>query len=81
METLEAIAQVARRLTEDHQRAVLAFCEFLGARSPENQEGPGPNRALQSPAGLFPGLVIDLADEEFDEIRRDMWGPFPRGES
>ena len=69
MKTWEMIAERARELPPEKQREVLDFVEFLRvARSPK--------RMLRDVAGLWAGF--DISAEDIDEMRREMWGTFPR---
>jgi hypothetical protein len=41
----------------------------------EEQQTRTPKRSLY---GLWANLGIDISEEDIDEIRREMWGNFPR---
>lgn len=69
MSTVDLIAERARGLPAETQQEILDFVEFLRSRAP--QRGP-----LRSMCGLWRGF--DVAPEDIDEVRREMWSTFPR---
>ena len=69
--TWQEISDKAKELPADKQREVLDFVEFLRARE-------GAHKPLIDPAGLLANLDIDISENDIAEIRREMWGRFPR---
>ncbi|MBI3099478.1 MAG: DUF2281 domain-containing protein [Planctomycetes bacterium] len=67
MTTWELIAQKARTLPPDKQQELLEYAEAL-------RERHRVKRPLRSLAGLWQGF--DIAAEDIDEARREMWGRF-----
>jgi len=67
----EAILEAVRALPVDKQRQVLDFAGSLKARTlPEH-----PRRSLR---GLCKDLGPAPSGEDIAEVRREMWGSFPR---
>ena len=67
----EEVLGKVRALLPEKQQEVLDFLEFLGRKaSPANRK--------QRLRGLCANLGVHLSAEEIDELRRDMWGGFPR---
>ena len=71
MTTWEMIAEKAKELPAHKQQELLDFAEFLRARA-------CPRPPVQSSAGLWEDLGVDISAEDIDEARREMWGNFPR---
>ncbi len=71
MTTDEMILERLRTLPPDKQSEVSDFVEFLHQRN-------APSKPLRNPRGIWKGLCADITLEEFRELRREMWGDFPR---
>lgn len=70
--TLEQdIMEKLRELPVDRQREVLDFVEFLQSKNKRND----PNASLK---GIWSDLDIDLSIDDIADIRKEMWGDFPR---
>lgn len=69
----DAIVAGLRVLPVEKKQEVLDFVEFLARRS-------APPEAPASPEGLWADLDITLSAEDIAEVRREMWGNFPRDE-
>ena len=70
--TLDAVLSLARRLpARDQLRLVARLAESLAGR--EVSDLPAP-----SLAGLLADLGPAPSEEDIDEVRREMWGNFPR---
>lgn len=67
----ESILEKIRSLPPEKQQEVLDFVEFLQKRSLARQ----PRRSLR---GLWADLKVDITEEDIAEVRREMWGGFPR---
>jgi hypothetical protein len=67
----ESVLEKIRALPPDKQQEVLDFVEFLQKRSLASQ----PRRNLK---GLWADLKVDITEEDIAEVRREMWGSFPR---
>lgn len=67
----EAILEKARGLPPEKQKELLQFANALSA-----PEGPKP--PLRSPEGLWADLNVSVSEEDIAELRREMWGGFPR---
>jgi hypothetical protein len=67
----QAVVEKLRVLPVEKQQEVLDFVEFLQHRSLPKP----PRRSLK---GLWADLKIDLAEADIAEVRREMWGNFPR---
>jgi hypothetical protein len=59
------------KLPLDKQKEVLDFVETL-----ENK--PQPSRRRRSLKGLWADLGAEISPEDIAEVRREMWGGFPR---
>jgi hypothetical protein len=71
--TLEqAILDAVRTLPPDKQKVLLDHAKQLREQSTE------PKRPRQNGRGLWAEFNIDLAAEDIDEARREMWKNFPR---
>ncbi|MBI2767360.1 MAG: DUF2281 domain-containing protein [Chloroflexi bacterium] len=66
-----AVLEKLKELPEDRQREVLAFVEHLLADARVTKP-----RERRSPVGLWEGLGIHITDEDIEEARREMWGPY-----
>jgi hypothetical protein len=71
MTTWQLIAEEAKVLPPDKQQELLDFAEFLRQRCATEVR-------LESSAGLWEDLGVDISADEIDEARREMWGNFPR---
>lgn len=67
----QQIAERARELPVDKQQEVLDFVDFLRARN-------GTATERRSAAGALEHLDLDFSEEDLAELRREMWGNFPR---
>jgi Protein of unknown function (DUF2281) len=67
----QQIAERARELPLDKQQEVLDFVEFLRVRN-------GTATVRRSAAGALEHLGLDFSEEDLEELRREMWGNFPR---
>lgn len=70
MTTAELIAAKAKALSDEGQREVLDFVEFLQTRSTRSV----PRKSL---GGAWSDLGIDLSADDIDEARRQAWADFP----
>ena len=68
----QAVVEKLRVLPVEKQREVLDFVEFLHRKSMPKP----PRRGLK---GLWADLKIDITEDDIAEVRREMWGNFPRG--
>ena len=71
MSVEDALIEKLRVLPPDKQQEVLDFIEFLQRKAKIAQ----PRRSLE---GLWADLGVDITEEEIAEVRREMWGNFPR---
>jgi hypothetical protein len=71
MGTEEAVLSKLRRLPADLKKQVLDFVEFLASR----KEPKGPYSSLK---GIGAHLGVHITEEDIAEVRREMWGDFPR---
>lgn len=67
----DLIADKIRSLPADKIGEVDDFVEFLRQRAVQRQPG-------ESLHGLWADLDIDITAEDIAEVRREMWGGFPR---
>ena len=67
----EAVVETLRELPPEKQHEVLEFVQSL--RSPAKAKRP-----LKSAEGLWADLGIVITEEDIAELRREMWGSFPR---
>ncbi|MBI3971142.1 MAG: DUF2281 domain-containing protein [Chloroflexi bacterium] len=67
----EAIAEKVRALPPERQREVLDFVEFLEGRT-------GRKQPRENVKGLWVDLGVTITEEDIAEVRRKMWGNFPR---
>ena len=65
MTLAEAVKQKVEKLAPDQQRDVLRYVEGLEQRQVK--------RPIKSPRGILAGKAPDLALEEFQQVRREMW--------
>ena len=61
------------KLPVEKQKEVLEFVETL-------EKKPGPPRRRRSLKGLWADLGAEVSPEDIAEVRREMWGGFPRGD-
>ena len=64
------IADRVRELPVDKQQEVLELVEFLRSRGTPAED--------DSPEGELEYLNIQFSEEDLEELRREMWGSFPR---
>jgi hypothetical protein len=64
----KSVLEKLLKLPVDKQREVLAFVESLEKKA-------GHRRSLK---GLWADLGVDISPEDIAEVRREMWGGFPR---
>ena len=67
----EQVLEKLRELPPEKQKEVLDFVDFL-------KEKNGTKKPLRSLLGLWADLDFHVAEEDIAEIRREMWGNFPR---
>lgn len=67
----QSILENLRQLPPEKQQEVLDFAEFLQQKTVPKQPRP-------SLKGLCADLNIHVAEEAITEVRREMWGNFPR---
>jgi Protein of unknown function (DUF2281) len=67
----QSLIEKLRELPEEKQREVLDFADFLAAKQPP----PPPQKNFR---GTLKGLSI--SEEDIAELRKEMWGNFPREE-
>jgi len=67
----DLIAEKIRSLPPDKIAEVDDFVEFLRQRATQRRRG-------ESLHGLWADLDIDITEEDIAEMRREMWGNFPR---
>jgi len=65
----DAIVEKVRSMPIDKQQAILAYVEEM-----ERQSSPPRGAPLFNPEGIAAGLMSDLTLEEFQVVRREMWG-------
>lgn len=65
------VIEKLKSLPPDKQQQVLDFVEFL-------QQKSTPKRPRRSLKGLWADLDIDITEADIEEVRREMWGNFPR---
>lgn len=65
------VIEKLRELPEEKRQEVIDFAEFLGARAAVN----GSRRSLM---GAYEHLGVHVTEEDIAEVRREMWGNFPR---
>ena len=71
MNIQQSIMETMKTLPEDKQQEVLDFIEFIQQKAAAKR----PRRSLK---GLWADLGVELSEEDVTEVRRDMWGNFPR---
>jgi hypothetical protein len=69
----QTVVEKLRALPLERQQEVLDFVEFLEQKSTSRL--PRPRRSLE---GLWADLGIQITEEDIAEVRREMWGNFPR---
>jgi mRNA-degrading endonuclease RelE of RelBE toxin-antitoxin system len=67
----EKVLEKLRELPPEKQKEVLEFVKSLE----ENGERKGPLKSLE---GLWEEYDIHITEEDIAEMRREMWGNFPR---
>jgi hypothetical protein len=67
----QALLKQLRQLPADKQQEVLDFAEFL-------QKKVTTKPPLGSIKGLCVDLKVDLTEEDIAEVRKEMWGNFPK---
>jgi len=67
----EQVLEKLRELPPEKQKEVLDFVDFLNEKN-------GAKKPLRSLLGLWADLDFHVAEEDIAEIRREMWGNFPR---
>ena len=66
----EQVLDKLRALPPERQREVLDFVTRL-----KGERGKASRRGL---AGLWASLHLSVTEEDIDQVRREMWGAFPR---
>lgn len=69
----QSVLDRLKKLPTAKQKEVLDFIDFLHHKS-------GKKSSSESLNGFWSNFKIDIADEDITEIRREMWGDFPRGD-
>jgi hypothetical protein len=67
----QQVLQNLRSLPAEKQKQVLEFVESLRGAS-------GTRTPRRSLLGLWADLNVRITDEDIAEVRREMWGNFPR---
>jgi len=70
---VEQIASKSASLPAELQHEILDFVEFVSVKRDRNKSG----RAFESVRGLI-GRELNGLDEDIVDVRREMWGNFPR---
>ncbi len=70
----EEILDLLDKLPYEKVQEVLDFVKFLVQQVEKN---PPPKKPFRSSRGILAGL-IDIDEEDFKQLRREMWGGFPR---
>jgi len=70
----EMILEKLRALPPEKRQEVLDFAQFLEHKSASS-------RPLRSLKGLWADLGIQITEEDIAEVRREMWGNFPKESS
>ncbi|MGI8640080.1 MAG: DUF2281 domain-containing protein [Pyrinomonadaceae bacterium] len=73
MSVLETLVETLKEMPYEQQKELLHYAEFLNSKKKAN--GNPPRKSLY---GLWANRGIDITEEDIDEIRREMWGNFPR---
>jgi hypothetical protein len=71
MDIQRSIVEKLKTLPEEKQQEVLDFIEFIQQKA----EAKRPRRSLK---GLWADLGVEINEEDITQIRREMWGNFPR---
>jgi Protein of unknown function (DUF2281) len=66
----EQVLEKLRELPPQRQREVLAFVSHLREKAQKQTR-----KSLQ---GLWADLNVNVSDADIREVRREMWGSFPR---
>lgn len=74
---VEKIATKSASLPAELQHEILDFVEFVSVKRGKEK---GSGKAFKSVRGILNRDLSGL-DHDLVEIRREMWGGFPRGES
>jgi len=67
----QQVLEKLRDLPPERQKEVLDFVDFL-------REKNGSKKPRHSLRGLWKDLNIDITEEDIAQVRREMWGNFPR---
>ena len=67
----QEVLERVRALSPEKQQEVLDFADFLKERN-------GPKKPRRSLLGLWADLNVHITEEDIAEVRREMWGNFPR---
>jgi hypothetical protein len=67
----KSVLEKLLKLPVDKQKEVLDFVESL-------EKEVGQRRSRRSLKGLWADLGLDISREDIAEVRREMWGGFPR---
>ncbi|NEQ69932.1 MAG: DUF2281 domain-containing protein [Symploca sp. SIO1B1] len=67
----ESVLERLRQLPLDKQQELLDFAEFLYQKIVFKS-------SLSSVKGLCADLKVDITEEEIAEVRKEMWGNFPK---
>jgi len=71
MSVEQLVLEKLRMLSIEKQQEVLNFVEFL-------QQKVAVKRPCRSVKGLWADLGVHITKEDIAEVRREMWGNFPR---
>lgn len=71
MTVVENIIERVEKLSVERQRELLNYAEYLEYK--EKSNGGKPRKSLE---GMWKG--VDISAEDIDEVRKEMWGNFPR---
>jgi hypothetical protein len=69
----KSVLEKLLKLPADKQKEVLDFVETLEKKG-------GSTRRRRSLKGLWADLGTEVSPEDIAEVRREMWGGFPRGD-
>lgn len=67
----KSVLEKLLKLPVERQKEVLEFVESL-------EKNAGPQRRRRSLKGLWADLGAEISPEDIAEVRREMWGGFPR---
>lgn len=68
----QQVLEKLRDLPPEKQKEVLDFVNFL------KEKNGGAKKPLRSLLGLWSNLNVHITEEDIAEVRREMWGNFPR---